>query len=268
MAVDRLGASKSGQAKQDGKLLRHNKNISTGLPDIKAEMLKEEDTAQRMRKSRTAGLAAADERKKGHGKRYGLEAFALIAALRRDGLSFRQIAKIGSMGGVQIPPIDTLYRLQEEHPELKEAWSKAFSDAVREGAEETVGLARTLTEGGHYQRLEGKDKVRALNARIGRQLQIARQRLPDEWGGDQMGEREVIVFEAAGGWSPAIAVSGDPGQGDEAAAARERWRVLRSQAEEGSDDVDSEGVTAVPVSQGSDPLPPASGAPPSSNAEG
>ncbi len=239
MGVDRLGASKSAQGRQDTRLLKHNKNVSLDLPDIKAETERENATAaQLLAEGKASGLATAAARKKGHGKRYGIETFQAITLLRRDGLTFKQIAKLGFFGGVRLPSVDRIYDLQEEHPELKEAWSRAFADAVRDGAEETIGLARSLTDGKHFRRLPGKDKVRAINARIGRQLQIARQRLPDEWGGDQMGERDVIVFETSGGWSPAeIAKDGDPGQGDDARAARERWKVIREQSEDATTSV-------------------------------
>jgi hypothetical protein len=227
------GVKPNTTAGHDARLVKRNKNVSNSLPDRQKEGKAEADMTERLRMQR---IAKGDPRGNGHGKRYGAGTFAVILDLRRQGLSLEQVAKMGKVGDVRIPSIHTLYKLQEHNVELKEAWTHAFSQAVRNGAEETLSLARSLDQ---VKGLRGKALVDARDKRIQRQLQIARQRLPDEWGGDQEGESEVIVFEASGGWVPTATIKGAPGQGAEAEQAAARWAAIlkkRGRIQQGDSD--------------------------------
>jgi hypothetical protein len=209
----------------DRRLIKANKNVSFAMPDRAKTEKAENDMEEKLRMQR---ILEADPRGNGHGRKYGLATFAVILGLRREGLTFEQIGKMGKLGDVRIPSTSVLYKLQESNPELREAWTKAYGDAVRTAAEETLGLARSLDK---VKGLRGRGLVDARDKRIARQLQIARQRLPDEWGGLQEGEPEVIVFETYGGWVPTDLATGAPGQGPEGEAAAERWRKMREEAE-------------------------------------
>jgi hypothetical protein len=217
---------KKGAGGHDKKLTKHNRHVSSALPDRAKTQKAEDEMTEKLRLSR---ILKADPRGEGHGKQYGLDTFAVIIGLRREGLTIAQIGKIGKLGNVRIPSSKVIYKLQESNPELREASNKAFGDAVREGAEETLSLARSLDK---VKGLKGRTLVEARDKRIARQLQIARQRLPDEWGGQQEGEPEVIVFEPYGGWIPTNIIKNAPGQGPEGEAAAERWRKMRKEGKD------------------------------------
>jgi hypothetical protein len=227
------GVKPGSTAGHDVRLQKRNKNVGSSLPDRAKTQKAEADMTERLRMAR---ISKADPRGKGHGRRYGAGTFAVILDLRRQGMTFKQIADLKQIGEVRLPSERSLSLLQEQNVELKEAWRHAYTYAVREGAEETLGLARSLDK---VRGLKGKNLVDARDKRIQRQLQIARQRLPDEWGGDQEGESEVIVFEASGGWVPTATIKGAPGQGAEGEAAAARWAAIlkkRGRIQQGDSD--------------------------------
>ena len=219
---------KKGSVGKDRSQARHNPHIHVDLPDLNTELAKEDAIHQHLMER----VASGDQRAKGHGKRYGADVSAILIALRRDGLTVKQIAAKRSWGGVRLPSEDGIRYLRRTNPELKEAMDRARKDYEREIVED--GIAR-IPEISRVKGLKGVGKSRALAEHARVALQLGRQSLPASYAGD-VEEREIIVMEVSGGWNPAAASASsgeDPdGQGRDAAAARDRWKRMRENGED------------------------------------
>ena len=105
-AKKQIGALR-GQSEHDRKLVRRNKNVTSAFSDREQEKALEADMERKLQG--VQGIIQGDTRSKGHGKRYNLATFTAIIALRRQGLTLRQIAEMRKIGTIRLPSIHSLY---------------------------------------------------------------------------------------------------------------------------------------------------------------
>jgi hypothetical protein len=220
------GKPQKGAGSKDSKLSKHNKNISQALPDRKKEDALTAEVTKQM--SEVQDIVFAPWQRN-------------VIKLQSQGWSFERIIEVGEKKrkatGTDRPgfrkPIypsrKTLYAYLGSQPEFRESCDKAFAFAVDAEAQRTLELSKSLDQ---IPGLKPAELVNARDKRIQRTLQVAGRIMPDKWGEQSEADREVIVFEASGGWVPTRMVKGVPGQGSEADIAAERWRKIREEAKD------------------------------------
>jgi hypothetical protein len=215
---------KSTSGGRDSHTAKVNKNITQALPDrVKQDSL--EAAAAKEMSEVQATVFQPWQRN--------------VIKLQSQGWSFERIIERGiarrretgrpSPKRVMYPSRKLLYAFLGSQPEFRESCDKAFEFAVDAEAQRTLELAKSLDQ---IEGLKPPELVNARDKRIQRTLQVAGRIMPDKWGEQAEGDREVIVFEASGGWVPVKTVQGVPGQGDEGGAAREKWRKMREEAKD------------------------------------
>jgi hypothetical protein len=218
------GKAQKGAGGRDAKRQKANKNITSALVDRNKEAKAVSDVTREMQE---IGDTIFEPWQRN------------VIKLQAQGWSFEKIIEHGEKKRKQTgmhhpkrivwPSRTLLYKALGNLPEFKEATEKAFAFAVDAEAQRTLELTKSLDS---IEGLKPYELVQARDKRIQRTLQVAGRIMPDKWGEQSEGDREVIVFEPYGGWIPTNTIKGAPGQGSEGESAAERWRKMREEAKD------------------------------------